>query len=232
MPLELLPFNTNRMRVGDRFGMLTVRSIGKTAKGAHFTICDCDCGTVDHAVQMARLVNGTTKSCGCQRGAHLITHGFGRTPLYSRWFHMMARCYKPRHVSFKNYGGRGIRVCDRWHDPVNFIADMAEGFSPELQLDRINNDGNYEPGNCRWTTTAENIDNRRSTRLVTYDGRTQSLHQWSIELGIPRKLLAKRIDERGWPVERAFTTPVLEKSEIGKIANAASQVVKYGKTIP
>jgi len=88
-------------------------------------------------------------------------HGLRFHPLYSRHRQMLARCYNIKHKSYKNYGGRGITVCDRWHDVVNFIADMESAFKPELRLDRIDNNGNYEPSNCRWTTCSQNSKNRR-----------------------------------------------------------------------
>ena len=135
---------------------------------------------------------------------------------------MMRRCYSANHKNFKSYGGRGISVCDRWHDPHNFIADMQDGFLPQLEIDRIDNDGNYCPENCRWVSPQANQDNRGVTRKVTHQGETLSMSQWAGKAGIPAKLLAKRIFERGWPIGRALSTPVMSRRETAIVANRAS----------
>lgn len=220
---DLIPITTSRASVGDRFGRLTIRALGRCEKRRYYAVCDCECGTQGRIIQLAKLVSGATVGCGCMSGEHLRTHGQSRHPAFWRWQSMMQRCYSESHPSYRLYGGRGISVCDRWHDPIAFIDDMGASFSEELEIDRINTDGNYEPSNCRWVTKAENRDNRRITHFETYKGERLPLRVWAERLGIPLKLLAKRIYERGWPVERAFETPVLAKSEIGKIANAASQ---------
>lgn len=224
MTLKLLPFVTARMKPGDRFGLLTVTRVGKTKTGAHYAICDCDCGTKNRPVQMARLVNGKTIACGCQNGPSKITHGLSKTPLYGRWLGMHSRCYDNRNASYENYGGRGIVVCDRWHKLEAFVEDMSPGFAVHLQLDRIDTNGNYSPDNCRWATAAENTDNTRRSIFVEYNGQRRTFREWSAIVGIPRKLLTKRVIERGWSVEAALTTPVLSRAETARIANAASRI--------
>lgn len=118
---------------------------------------------------------------------------------------MKDRCLNPKHKAFSDYGGRGITICDRWMVFENFLADMGE--RPDgMEIDRIDNDGNYEPGNCRWVTSAENKRNTRRNVWITHDGRTMCLEDWSTETGLPKETLRSRI-LRGWDAEKALTTP-------------------------
>jgi hypothetical protein len=119
---------------------------------------------------------------------------------------MLERCEKTYHKSYADYGGRGIKVCDRWHTYENFRSDMGER-PLGLQLDRINNDGNYEPGNCRWVTPKENSNNRRNSRRIDYAGASMSVEEWAKVIGIPYTTLSKRVSD-GWDYERALTTPL------------------------
>ena|SRR5690348_8244990 len=168
---------TKRLNLaGKRFGRLVVLEYrGSNKYHDSIWLCKCDCGnTVTIRGFTLRLSNGATKSCGClrrdiQRQAHL-RHGHQRrgmeTPTHFSWRAMMARCSNPRFHQFKDYGGRGILVCERWKQFENFLADMGE--RPHgLTLDRINNDGNYEPENCRWATRKQqNSNTRRSWRAA------------------------------------------------------------------
>lgn len=147
---------------------------------------------------------GLSQSCGCMwreaiKSAN-TTHGQSRvgqeTPEYEVWASMVQRC-----------GGRGIAVCDRWRKFENFFADMGPRLSCRHSLDRINNDGNYEPGNCRWATRIEQANNTRGNRRVTFDGETLTLSQWAKRVGIAANTLRQRLDS-DWPVERTLTEPV------------------------
>lgn len=157
--------------VGQVFGRLTVVSESKELKGKNVTwSCKCLCGNTV-VVAGSPLVCGRTKSCGCLQKEQLAktvsekvkTHGLSKHPLHKVWSSMKERCYNPKVSHYKYYGGRGVKVCDRWKDSFeNFYNDVIEGYNKGLQIDRIDNDGIYEPSNCRWVTQQQNRLNRGS----------------------------------------------------------------------
>lgn len=135
------------------------------------------------------------------------TREFKTTSEYRIWIQMRARCNNPRNQAYKNYGGRGIQVCDRWADFFAFLQDM--GLKPEgKSLDRINNDGNYEPSNCRWADRITQRHNSRGLRLVTYNGRTQCINAWCKELGLSSAAVHTRISKHHMEPLDAFHVPI------------------------
>lgn len=128
------------------------------------------------------------------------------SPVYQAWKSMKQRCNNPKNKQWDDYGGRGITVCKSWKWFGNFYRDMGMP-PPDTSLDRIDNDGNYEPGNCRWATKEEQDNNRRSNRNLTWKGRTQTVSQWARELGMNKRTLLNRLNT-GWLVDQALTTPV------------------------
>lgn len=215
------------VKIGDKFGHLTIKAIGKTPGDYRpRAVCDCDCGTTNKIIRLDGIVGGAVTGCGCVQRARTKTHGLTKHPLYQVWHLMMLRCHNPTDKSFANYGGRGIKVCERWHSVENFVADMNQTWAPHRQIDRINNDGNYEHGNCRWVTKSENCDNRRSGRKLTFGGRTQSISRWAEEMGINRGTISERLDIWGWSIERTLTTPPLSKDERMAIA----RIARWGKS--
>ncbi len=136
---------------------------------------------------------------GCARKA-------GRSPEYQSWLCMRGRCYQLTNNRYHSHGGRGIVVCERWKCSFkNFLADMGPKPSPKHQLDRIDNDGDYEPGNCRWVTPKEQSNNTRRNRYLS---------EWATKIGIERRTIAGRIDYCGWSVEAALTTPVSHHKQV------------------
>lgn len=142
-------------------------------------------------------------------------HGLSYTQEYRAWQTMRLRCTVPTNAAFPNYGGRGIKVCERWLNSVEaFIADMGPKPSPKHELDRIDNDGNYEPSNCRWVTRSVNDRNRRNNRFLVFQGQMCSVAEWCERLGMPRDTVHHRL-EAGWSVDAALATPVRPKSPKG-----------------
>lgn len=197
--------------IGRKFGRGTVMAEAETyvnAKGGkqRMGLLQCSCGN-QYLASYGDLVTGKTKSCGCFRLERATKHGhcknksFSRT--YSSWRDMKRRCTNPNHKQFHNYGGRGISVCEHWKQFENFIADMGE-CPPGLEIDRIDNNGNYEPGNCRWATEAQQQRNRRNNRFLTVFGVTACLKDLAAHFGINRETARARLC-KGLAPELAFT---------------------------
>lgn len=180
--------------VGQRFGKLIVKCWDT---GAGAWACICDCGRTRLSTS-THLEEGRNTSCGCARPKH----GGKGTRAFAIWQGMLERCRRQSHKNWADYGGRGITVCERWQRFQNFFADMGE---PPIgaTIERKDNDGNYEPGNCRWASRVEQARNRRNSIRITYAGRTQSLAAWAEEFGANYWLLNTR-HRLGWSPERMF----------------------------
>jgi hypothetical protein len=181
-----------------RFGRLTVlkRDINSVKRIPKW-ICQCDCGVVK-SIKGSSLTTGVTKSCGCLQIGSAEKHGASkkgqRTVEYDTWLRIKDRCYNARNKHFKNYGGRGIVVCDRWLESFeNFLEDM--GLRPcNYSIDRFpNNDGNYEPSNCRWATKKEQEKNKRTNRYIEHNGKKLTITDWSKIIGISQQWLGKKL---------------------------------------
>lgn len=187
---------------GCRFGKLTVLMPSGVDSSGHYTwLCECDCGNMK-TINGDSLRRGLTTSCGC------ITYKHGDTDskLYRRWQTMRRRCYDSNKREYGQYGGRGIQVCDRWCDFSLFkddVTSLPHAEEPGYTLDRIDNDGNYEPENIRWATRTTQANNRRSNVTITYNGESHTLSEWSRKLGINYYKLRQRL-KLGWSIERAF----------------------------
>lgn len=139
-----------------------------------------------------------------------VVHGQYKTRAYSIWRGMKSRCEIATTPAFSHYGGRGIKVCERWSSSFqDFFADMGEP-PPRMSLDRIDNDGNYEPGNCRWATQTEQTNNTRRNRHIEFKGRVQSISMWTREMNLPAGIISRRLKD-GWTVEDALTRPSIER---------------------
>ncbi len=199
---------------GTRFGRLTVlgeaeRHHSPSGDTKRQFRCKCDCGGYA-VVALNRLRSGATASCGCLQKARAAesqrTHGMSHVPGYHVWCKMLARCLNPNTADYERYGERGIGVCDRWQTSfAAFLSDMGPRPSLSHSIDRKDNDGNYEPGNCRWATRTEQNRNKRTNRLLTFNGQTKCIAEWAEEVGIHHDTLRARLN-LGWSVERALTT--------------------------
>lgn len=213
---------------GQRFGRLTAIEIcGRSKSKKVLWRCSCDCGN-ETIVSSCHLMSGHTKSCGCyasERAKTLaketrVTHGQRNTRLYNIWSSMIERCTLKKQKAYHNYGGRGITVCEEWKTFENFYNWAIEnGYSDELTLDRIDNDGNYCPDNCKWSTYKEQARNRRTNIYITYNEETKILRDWENYLGMKNGTLSDRINRRGWSIEKAFTTPVRKRTKKNCIDN-------------
>lgn len=205
----------NTIFPGHRFGKLTVTyELLERVGGKRAYLCQCECG--EAAVRTsANLLSGGYLSCGCYKGeassVRNRTHGYSQNRearIYRIWINMRVRCSKPNAPDYARYGGRGIKVCERWQRFENFLADMGLPPSRRHTLDRTDVNGNYCPENCKWSTHKEQQRNRRSNHTVTYQGATFTLVEWSERTGIPTDTLSKRLNNYGWSTEKALTTPV------------------------
>ena len=192
--------------IGLRFGKLVVlEEAGQDKYTSRLYLCQCDCG--ERSVKAGWLMRrGSTTSCGCVQRSVLgdasRTHGARKTRAYSIWHNMKTRCDNPNSRYFKDYGGRGIKICDRWRDFSAFLEDLGQ--PPDgMTLDRIDNDRGYEPGNVRWASKKDQANNRRSSRVIEHGGERLTLQQWANRTGIKRATIAQRLD-RGWPAAKAL----------------------------
>ncbi len=199
---------------GEKYGRLTLIEETVCTAKKHKWLCKCDCGNYTE-VSIYHLKNGECKSCGCLRDEvatnrcySMSRHNMARTRIYRVWGGMIARCKNSNNKDYKNYGGRGISICDEWLDFMNFEAwAMENGYADELTIDRIDVNGNYEPSNCRWIPISEQQKNRRSSVLVEYNGETHCLKEWAKITGIPYHTLHRR-KQKGWSVSKMFETPL------------------------
>lgn len=207
--------------IGDVFGQLTVIAYGvRDRHGRLLRVCQCYCGVV-LPVFAGHLRDGHTRSCGClelqsrqgrnaNRAALAAARGRyhrGHPTTYSTWRAMIYRCENERYRDYPKYGGRGIYVCDRWRESFDaFLGDMGPR-PPRMTIDRIDVNGNYEPGNCRWATSKVQSNNRRHHYRLTRSGVTKTLAEWAREAGLQAGTVRRRL-RCGWDVDRALTEPV------------------------
>lgn len=199
---------------GDRYGRLTVIAVsGAVSSGKVAWLCVCDCGT-SRTVRGGDLRSGRTLSCGClnaeKTGNRFRKHGARQTPEYSSWSAMHTRVGNPNFKQYADYGGRGISICDRWFEFDNFLADMGPRPSLHHSIERIDGNGNYEPSNCEWADRKTQNRNRRSNRLVTYNGVDMTVAEAAEKTGLSAQLIYDRLN-LGWSSEAALSLPVHAK---------------------
>lgn len=194
--------------IGKRFGRLTVIAEGEksaTSRSARW-ICRCDCGNITKPITGEVLRKGKATSCGCYKRELTIErstrHGLCGTRIHRIWSGMKSRCYNPNAPKYSRYGARGIRVCDEWLNSLEAFCEwaMTHGYADNLTIDRIDNDGNYCPENCRWTTNEDQCNNRGHHILLEINGETKTIAQWAKSTEIAYRTIHAR-HHRGWTGE-------------------------------
>lgn len=212
--------------IGLTFGKLTVIGVSerKPNEKRYYLDCQCECGNIARLLPY-QIRKQQVMSCGCLKiqaaenaRSHIKNHNENNRSkhlLYRIWYQMIRRCENPKTNHYDRYGGRGISVCEEWHNFETFLNwSISSGWQPKgYSLDRINNDGNYEPSNCRWATRLQQGSNKSSNVIIEYNGQSKSMIEWSIETGIRWSALNHRIN-RGWDVERALTTPMSKDKKV------------------
>ena len=192
---------------GRRFTRLYVVGLYEVRNKRAYWNCLCDCGNTLISRSDA-LKEGHTKSCGCWNTDRIRTHGRSTTPEFKTWQSILQRCENSKDANYPNYGGRGICVCERWQKFQNFFIDMGPRPSNQHSIDRKDNDGNYEPDNCRWATRFEQMNNRSITLHLTFLNQTKPLGEWARQYGLKSNIVWNRIFICNWTVDQALTTPV------------------------
>jgi len=198
--------------IGKKIGKLLIIGKAPGIKGRVVCLCDCGNTTIKY---VANIAVSKTHSCGCEvrrmcGERHYIHGGCKRIQhekLYDIWQHIRSRCENPKDKRYKNYGGRGIKICKEWKDYSVFRNDMSGGYNPGLQIDRIDNNKGYSKGNCRWATIKQQANNKTTNRFITFQGQTLTQRQWEERLGLRKGIICQRITVLGWDEERALTTP-------------------------
>lgn len=206
---------------GKKIGKLVVNKEAYRKNKKIYWECLCDCGNVTYK-RADQLYHGRTNSCGCLRKERALeavkTHGLSQTRIYKIYYKILDRCNKESDPAYKDYGERGIK--NEFESFDHFYEwSMNNGYNEELTIDRIDNDGNYSPFNCRWTTNVEQQHNKRNTRWITFEGKTQSLAKWAEEYSIPSYTLTDRLN-RGWILEDALTLPLMKRGTVYKRRDA------------
>lgn len=197
--------------IGKKFNKLTVVSFYKSINGRKYWNCICECGNTS-IVCTRNLRSLRTISCGCLIEEHRYKkHGLTNTRLFTILKNMKGRCYNKNDKDYKNYGGRGITICDAWLDKENGMLNfynwaINNGYSDNLSIDRIDFNGNYSPDNCRWVSVKVQSNNKRDNFYVTYNNEKKTVQEWSELFGINKATLRGRL-LRGWDVKSALTVP-------------------------
>lgn len=186
--------------LGNRYNRLTILEELPTDKYVRIVGCLCDCGNYSK-VRLTNLRTGHTKSCGCQndekRKTSLLIHGMTSSPEYKSYRKMIERCYSPKDISYKNYGARGITVCNRWKESfINFYDDMGSKPGVNYSLDRVDSNGIYCKDNCKWATRKEQNSNRRNNVWIEYNGVKMILKEWATFLNTDYRNISKMMETK------------------------------------
>ncbi len=199
---------------GKKFGRLTAISFTyKNKFCAHYWEFKCKCGKIK-ILRKTDVIFGRINSCGCLKKeldkVRTKTHGMTHTRFYMIYAGIKDRCLRENNHAYNNYGGRGIKICDRWLKFENFKEDMYQSYLEHVkkygevktEIDRIDNNGNYELNNCKWSTLIEQANNTRQNRYVTYKGETLNISRWAEKLNIKYEVLYRRLNKNNWSLEK------------------------------
>ena len=188
-----------------KYNKLRPIEFDKIKNGNHYWKFKCECGNIK-SISKTKVIHGKQKSCGCQQNPKI--HGYSRTRTYEIWKRMRQRCNNPNSSNTETHYNRGIKVCDRWNKFENFLEDMGKVPKGDFSIERINNNGNYELLNCKWATRKEQNNNRRSNKILIFQGDSKTLRQWCDKLNLNYRTIQNRINSYGWSIEKALTTPI------------------------
>ncbi len=199
---------------GRLYGRWTVIHRDGSHNGQSIWRCRCICG-VERSLRISSLRNGSSTSCGCLAKELLATrsttHGLSKHPLHRTWARMKDRCFNKESKYYVRYGGRGIKVCERWMSFMNFYDDTISTWDAALSLDRIDNDGPYSPENCRWTDDKTQSRNRRNVTSLTVNGETKLFVEWAEIIGISAPTLRAR-ERSGWPADKIISNSLWQRN--------------------
>lgn len=202
--------------IGKRFGRVVVIGSPESRPGNSIAVpCRCDCGDVRFYYPRNLRVQKEPMCPPCREKSRPAKGHSGKHPLFNIWKAMIQRCENPNHTHYADYGGRGVKICARWRNDFEaFAADMGDRPSPRHTIDRMNNQKGYQPGNCRWATQKQQLNNTRRTIYVEWQGKRITLSDASELSGVDRATIAWRVN-RGWPMEKIMTTPSLMTANKG-----------------
>lgn len=210
--------NQNRKtEIGDKFGYLEIVAYERSSSGACHSLCLCICGKVK-SIRTFSITSGATTSCGCKQTETIslkaTTYKNSKHILWGRFADMHRRCKSKSRKDYIHYGGRGIYVCDEWNYSdqgfEKFMGDFGKLFVEGLEIERIDNNGNYCKDNCKWATRKDQTRNTRKNTYITWNGETRVLVEWAEILEISQRVLIDRLGKLNWSIEKAFTTKVGE----------------------
>lgn len=230
-----MPNKLNLMN--QRFGRLVVISEHKNKGKKTQWVCICDCGQ-KCIVKTGQLRSMKTESCGCLRKENAVkngkkmwtTHSMNKSPEHRSYHAMLARCYRKTHKSYYDYGGRGIKVCDRWRNSFeNFFEDIGKRPSKKHSLGRIDNNSDYMPDNCKWETVIEQANNKRNNFIIEVDGIEKTLPEWCKTYNIDYHQVYTRIINKGWTPKKALKTPIGFKMKKYKVNGETKTLRQWAK---
>jgi hypothetical protein len=201
--------------IDSKFGRLTIlkESDFKLHKRVS-VVCKCECGN-EIIATINSIMRGNTQSCGCIRieRNNNYKNGLRHHPLYTVWANIKQRCFNKKYPKYKDYGGRGIIMCEEWYNNFETFYNwcIINKWVKGLEIDRINNNGNYEPNNCRFVNRSVNMNNKRSNTIITFNNKTLTLAEWATGLNIPYGRLSQRINKLKMPVELAFSNEKIKR---------------------